>query len=109
MAARTNILFVTWQEDLAVPEQPRVEGEGAPAGAGEEVSGALSVSSFWVTAFPLAVSPPVVPEQPLTGSHFPESLDKKPGSSVFVVAASFSWEFSMRNRWTHCKLLPDLG
>uniref|UniRef100_A0A8D2QT49 Gamma-synuclein n=1 Tax=Zosterops lateralis melanops TaxID=1220523 RepID=A0A8D2QT49_ZOSLA len=27
---------VVKKEDLAVPEQPRVEGEGAPAGAGEE-------------------------------------------------------------------------
>lgn len=38
VAARTNILLVTWQEDLAVPqppEQPRLEGEGAPASTGE--------------------------------------------------------------------------
>lgn len=67
VAARTNILLVTWQEELAAPqppEQPRLEGEGAPASTGGEVSGAtaplpqLSVpsvphlASSWVIGFP---------------------------------------------------------
>lgn len=67
VAARTNILLVTWQEDLAPPqppEQPRLEGEGAPAG---EVSAATAPlprpsgphpASAWLTGLPLAESPP---------------------------------------------------
>lgn len=49
VAARTNILLVTWQEDLAPPqppEQPRLEGEGAPAG---EVSAATAPLPLWAT------------------------------------------------------------
>lgn len=51
VAARTNILLVTWQEDLAAPppEQPRLEGEGAPASTGTEVSG---VNSPRVNSYP---------------------------------------------------------
>lgn len=78
VAARTNILLVIWQEDLAAPqppEQPRVEGEGAPASAGE-VSGATALLpralcatpglllDIWIPPGRTSPLPPVVLELP---------------------------------------------
>lgn len=42
-------------------------------------------------------------------SRFPELLDKNLSSSILAFATSLSWEFSMSDRWTDCKLLPELG
>lgn len=120
VAARTNILLMTWQEDLAAPqppEQPRMEGEGAPASTGGEVSGAtapqvLPLSGSLLSPWQDLPLPPVVLELPcketITVSTF-ELLDKTLSSSVLVFATSLSWEFSMSDRWRDRKLLPDLG
>lgn len=96
VAARTNILLVTWQEDLAPPqppEQPRLEGEGAPAG---EVSAATSPGPLGLTLpLPgLLASPwqnlPLATRGSRTAmqgahhcSHFPELLDKNLICSCF--------------------------
>lgn len=72
-------MLVTWQEDLAAlqpPEQPRVEGEGAPASTGGEVSGATALLpralcathglflGYWFPPGRIFPLPPVVIELP---------------------------------------------